>query len=162
MTTADWTQQMEEAAKQWTDVQKQLWSSWGEATQQASSNVQAKAMWQQMNDNWRNAVHRMLDMQVETARLWSESVASSDALEGMTQWAEQSYQMTRQWSTVQKQLWDNWFQMMEKVDPAQIPNVMEMTNQPMAQLWNQMSEQATAMQQEWVKAWSAWQPTKKG
>jgi hypothetical protein len=29
-------------------------------------------------------------------------------------------------------------------------------------LWNEMSQQATTMQQEWMKSWSMWQPTKKG
>ncbi|MEZ4675616.1 MAG: hypothetical protein R2932_15400 [Caldilineaceae bacterium] len=53
MATVDWTQQLEEATKQWTEVQTQLWSSWGEAAQKASSQAQAKAVWQQMIDQWK-------------------------------------------------------------------------------------------------------------
>lgn len=162
MATVDWTQQLEEATKQWTEVQTQLWSSWGEAAQKASSQAQAKAVWQQMIDQWKNVVHRMLEMQVETARLWSENVAESELLEGMAQWTNQSYQMTQQWSAVQKQLWDNWFQMLEKVDPTKLPNATELNNQPVIKLWNDMSQQAATMQQEWMNAWTMWQPGKKG
>jgi len=157
----DWTQQMEEMGKQWTDVQKKLWLSWNEAAKQASANVQAKAMWQQMLDTWQNAVHRMLDMQVESARLWSESVAASETVESTIQWAEQFYLMTKQSSAVQKQLWDGWFQMAEKLDPMQMQNMMDMSTQPM-NLWKEMSQQAMMMQKEWMKNWSAWQPSKKG
>ncbi len=162
MATMDWTEQMETVTKQWTDVQKQLWTSWGVAAQQATTKAQAKAVWQQMIDQWRNAVYRMLEMQVETTRLWSESVADADALEGMAQWAEQSYRMTEQWSKVQKQLWSNWFQLLEQVDPGQLPSSLEANNHPMMQFWNDMTQQASTMQQEWIKSWTAWQPSKKG
>lgn len=155
----DWTQQMEDMGKQWTDVQKKLWMGWNEAAKQATTTVQAKAMWQQMLDTWKNAVYRMLDMQVESARLWSESVAAGETMESTVQWAQQFYQMTKQSSTVQKQLWDGWFQMVEKLDPTQIQNMMDMTNQPM-NMWKEMSQQAMTMQKEWMKNWSAWQPGK--
>jgi hypothetical protein len=155
----DWTQQMEEMGKQWTDVQKKLWLNWSEAAQQASTNVQAKAMWQQMLDTWKNAVYRMLDLQVESARLWSESVAASETMESTVQWAEQFYRMTKQSSTVQKQLWDGWFQMAERLDPMQMQNMMDMSAQPL-NLWKEMSQQAMTMQKEWMKTWSAWQPGK--
>jgi hypothetical protein len=162
MATMDWTQQMEEATKQWTDVQTKLWSGWGQAAQQATTQAQAKAVWQQMIDQWKNAVHRMLEMQVETARLWAENVGQSESLEGVAQWADQSYQMTKQWGTLQKQMWNSWFELLEQVDPAQMPAAMEFNQQPMMKLWNEMSQQATTMQQEWMKSWSMWQPTKKG
>lgn len=162
MTVTDWSEQMEEATRQWTDVQTKLWSSWGQAAQQASTKAQAKAVWQQMIDQWKNMVHRVLEMQVETARLWAENISNSEALEGVAQWADQSYQMTKQWAVFQKQMWDSWFEMMEKVDPSQMPGAMDFNNQPMMKLWNEMTQQAQTMQQEWVKSWSMWQPTKKG
>lgn len=155
----EWTQQIEEMSKQWTDMQKKLWLNWNEVAKQASTNVQSKAVWQQMVDTWKNAVYRMLDMQVESARLWSESVAANETMAGSVQWAKQFYQMTKQTSAVQKQLWDSWFQMAEKLDPIQMQNMMEMSSQPM-NLWKEMSQQAMNMQNEWMKNWSAWQPGK--
>lgn len=155
----EWTQQIEEMSKQWADTQQKLWLNWNEVAKQASTNVQTKAVWQQMLDTWKNAVYRMLDMQVESARLWSESVADNEAMASSVQWAKQFYQMTKQTSTVQKQLWDGWFQMAEKLDPAQMQNMMEMSSQPM-NLWKEMSQQAVNMQNEWMKNWSAWQPGK--
>jgi len=162
MAPMDWTEQMENATKEWNDVQSKLWSSWGQAAQQATTQAQAKAVWQQMIDQWKNAVYRMLEMQVDTARLWSENVAQSESLDGVAQWADQSYQMTKQWGALQKQLWSSWFDMLEKVDPAQIPSATEFNQQPMMKLWNEMSQQATTMQQEWMKGWTMWQPSKKG
>ena len=159
MATTDWTQQMEEATQQWTEMQRKLWSSWGETAKQATTKVQAKAMWQQTLDMWRNSIHRMLEMQVETARLLSENVNDSKSLEGVAQWADQSYEMTKQWSAVQKQMWDSWFQMVEKIDPTQLNNVMDLDNQPVMKFWKDMSQQASSMQQEWMKAWSVWPPT---
>lgn len=155
----EWTQQMEEMGKQWTDMQKKLWLNWNEAAKQASTTVQAKAVWQQMLDSWKNALYRMLDMQVESARLWSESIAAGETPEVTVQWAEQFYQMTKQSSVVQKQMWEGWFQMMEKFDPMQMQKMMEMGQQPM-NFWKDMTQQAQTMQQEWMKNWSAWQPGK--
>lgn len=169
MTTVDWTEQMEAVTKQWTDTQRQLWSSWSAAAQQATTTAQTKAAWQQMVDLWKNSVHRMLEMQVDTARLWSESVAESDALEGVAQWAEQSYEMTKQWSAMQKQLWDGWFQILEKMEPTHFSNVMgsnpigsskDLNSQPMMKLWSDMMQQAGSMQQEWVKSWTSWPSSK--
>ena len=155
----EWTQQIEEMSKQWADTQKKLWFNWNEAAKQASTTVQTKAVWQQMLDMWKNAVYRMLDMQVESARLWSESVADNEAMASSVQWAKQFYQMTKQTSAVQKQLWDSWFQMAEKLDPTQMQTMLEMSSQPM-NLWKEMSQQAVNMQNEWMKNWSAWQPGK--
>lgn len=155
----EWTQQMEEMGKQWVDMQKKLWTGWNEAAKQATTTIQAKAVWQQMLDTWKNTVYRMLDMQVESTRLWSESVAANEAMESTVQWAQQFYQMTKQSSMVQKQLWDGWFQMIEKLDPTQLQNMMDMSNQPM-NFWKEMSQQTLNMQKEWMKNWSAWQPGK--
>lgn len=155
----EWTQQMDEMGKQWADMQKKLWLNWNEVAKQASANVQTKAVWQQMLDAWKNAVYRVLDMQVESARLWSESVANNEAMANNVQWAKQFYQMTKQATAVQKQLWDGWFQMAEKLDPMQLQNMMEMSSQPM-NLWKEMSQQAMNMQKEWMKNWTAWQPGK--
>jgi len=157
----NWTQQMDEMSKQWNDVQKKLWTSWQEAAQQASPQGQAKAMWQQMFTTWKN----MLDMQVESVRLWSESVVTGGAPDATVQWAEQFYQMTKQSSNVQKQLWDSWFSMVDQVDLAampNMPNMMNMNSQPMVKLWQEMAQQTTKMQQEWLKNVNAWQPGKKG
>lgn len=155
----EWTQQMDEMSKQWADMQKKLWVNWNEVAKQATTNVQSKAVWQQMLDTWKNAVYRGLDLQVESARLWSESVANNEAMANSEQWAKQFYQMTKQATAVQKQLWDGWFQMAEKLDPMQMQNMMEMGSQPM-NLWKEMSQQALTMQKEWMKNWSAWQPGK--
>ena len=112
-----------------------------------------------MLDSWKNALYRMFDMQVESARLWSESIAAGETPEVTVQWAEQFYQMTKQSSAVQKQMWEGWFQMMEKFDPMQMQKMMEMGQQPM-NFWKDMTQQAQTMQQEWMKNWSAWQPGK--
>ena len=154
----NWTQQMEEMSRQWHDVQKQLWASWQETAQQATPQGQAKAMWQQMLTTWKN----MLDIQVESVRLWSESVVTGGAPEATVQWAEQFYQMTKQASTVQKQLWDSWFTLADQMDPTSMPNMMNMNNQPVMRLWQEMAQQTVKMQQEWMKNANPWQPGKKG
>ena len=56
-------------------------------------------------------------------------------------------------------MWDSWFQMVEKIDPTQLNNVMDLDNQPVMKFWKDMSQQASSMQQEWMKAWSVWPPT---
>lgn len=154
----NWTQQMDEMSRQWSDVQKQLWISWQEAAQQATPQGQAKAMWQQMLTTWKN----MLDMQVESVRLWSESVVTSGAPELTVQWAEQFYQMTKQASAAQKQLWDSWLNAADQLDPMTMPNMMNMGGQPVVRLWQEMTQQTMKMQQEWMKTMNPWQPGKKG
>ncbi len=156
----DWTQQMDQMTKQWTEAQKQLWSSWAEATKRGNG-VQAKALWQQIMESWRGSVNQMLDMQGEGLRVWSESMASADLPEPMSQWVEQLRQMTKQWTGTQKQLWENWFQMVEKFDPLASGMSAMPETQPMMKMWQEMTQQALNVQQQWMKNWGNWQPSKR-
>jgi hypothetical protein len=156
----DWTQQMDQMTKQWTEAQKQLWSNWAEATKRGNG-TQAKALWQQILASWRTSVHQMLDMQGEGLHAWSESVGSTDLPEPINQWTEQLRQMSKQWTGTQKQLWDNWFQMIEKLEPMASGVGPTLETQPMMKMWQEMTQQALSVQQQWMKNWGSWQPNKR-
>lgn len=152
----DWAQQMEQMTKQWTDTQKMFWSNWANGAGQSSA-PQTRAMPQQMLDAWQTSVHQMLDGQAEGVRLWAEGIASSGAPEATRQWANQLYQMTRQWTSNQKLMWDGWFQMVSKFDPGQAASTPSLDMQPMLKLWQEMAQQTMNAQQQWMKTWSSWQ-----
>lgn len=152
----NWTQQMEEMTKQWSAAQKLLWANWADAVKQ-NNQAQANALWQQIMDAWQSSVKQMLEMQGEGMRLWVESLKHSDLPEPMSQWAEQLHQMTKQWTGSQQQLWEQWFQFVEKLDPTQ--SMSQTTSaQPMFKLWQDMTQQAFTAQQQWLQNWNVWQP----
>lgn len=153
----NWTQQMDEMTKQWGMAQKLLWASWAEAVKQ-NNQAQAQALWQQILDAWQGSVQQMLEMQGEGMRLWVESLKRSELPDPMQQWAEQLYQLNKQWTGNQQQLWEQWFQFVTKLDPTTM-NVNPNANaQPMFKLWQEMTQQAVAAQQQWLQHWNAWQP----
>lgn len=157
----DWTQQMEQMTKQWMDAQKVFWNGWAENARRSAA-APTTLMWQQMLAAWQTSVRQMLDAQVEGIRLWTEGVAGSGAPEHVQQWADQLYQMTKQWTSSQKQMWDGWFLVMEKLDPPGSTSVPGMDMQALIKQWQELGQQAMNDQQQWLKTWSAWQPGKKG
>jgi hypothetical protein len=152
----NWTQQMDEMTKQWSAAQKLLWDNWADAVKQ-NNQAQARALWQQILEAWQGSVKQMLAMQSEGMGLWVENLRRSDLPEPMSQWAEQLHQITKQWTGSQQQLWDQWFQFVEKLDPTLATSQPNGT-QPMFKLWQDMTQQALTAQQQWMQAWSAWQP----
>lgn len=152
----NWAQQMDEMTKQWSAAQKLLWASWADAVKQ-NNHAQANVLWQQIMAGWQSAVQQMLAMQGEGMRLWVESLKHSDLPEPMSQWAEQLYQMTKQWTGSQQQVWEQWFQFVEKLDPTQSMN-QAASAPPMFKLWQEMTQQAFTAQQQWLQNWNAWQP----
>jgi hypothetical protein len=153
----NWTQQMDEMGKQWSAAQKMLWASWAEAVRQ-NNQAQAQVLWQQILDAWQGSVKQMLDMQGEGMRLWVETLKHNDLPAPMQQWAEQLYQMSKQWTGSQQQLWAQWFQFVAKLDPTMPSLNQSVTTPPMFKLWEEMTQQAFSAQQQWMQNWTAWQP----
>lgn len=145
----EWTQQITELTQQWSEAQKKLWSNWPSVLDPAST-ANFDTQWGQVVDAWQQSVHQLLDTQAENLRLWAAGVAATDSPENMIQWAEQLQQMTQQWISGQKQLWDNWFHLIKHVTPNQAPNL---NAQPMLKAWQETAKQMFHAQQEWLKIW---------
>jgi hypothetical protein len=157
----DWTQQMEQLSKQWLDAQRAFWASWtGETSPNATpSNT---ALWLQMIEAWRTSLNQMLDIHAEGVRLWADQIATSDAAPAVQQGADQLQAMTKQWIASQKQLWEGWFLLLERLDPATLNHSSTYDPHSITKLWQEMAQQTMSAQQQWAKLWSNWQPGKKG
>ncbi len=157
----DWTQQMEQMSQQWLDAQRSFWASWAGGAPRSNATPSA-ALWGQMIEAWRASLNQMLDMHAEGVRLWADQVASSDAPITVQQGAEQLQAMTKQWIVSQKQLWEGWFMLLERFDPATLSQTPTYDAQSMARLWQEMAQQTMSAQQQWARLWSNWQPGRKG
>lgn len=160
----DWTKQMEEMTenmakawadvqKQMTDAQKQMWSSLAE-TADAWSDTQMESMWRQMVANWQEMVSRSLEVQSETMAVWIDNLKEAGAPEATIAWAQQMQETTKGWTGVQKEMWDNWFQMVSKYDPGVATANLGSGTQNLMKQWQEMAQNALQTQQEWLKSWS--------
>jgi hypothetical protein len=156
----DWAQQMEQMTKQWTETQRVFLSTWAGAVPRSDSTPDS-TQWRQMIEAWRTSVKQMLDMQAEGVRLWAEGVKVSGAGAPAEQWANQLQQMTNQWVTTQRQMWDGWFHLLENSGPSGGFRTNPFDAQSVARFWQDTAQQAMNSQQQWLQFWSAWQPGKK-
>lgn len=160
----DWTKQMEEMTqnmtKGWTDAQKQIldaqkkmWASFGGSTGPISGN-QVESMWRQAVSNWQQMVDKSLEAQSDLMAAWMESMQSAGMPEPMSVWAEQMRDITRSWTNAQQQMWDNWFQMIGKMEPGMDAAHRNAAAQTMMKQWQEMTQNMLQTQQEWLKSWS--------
>ena len=159
----DWTKQMEEMAqnmtKGWTDVQKQMvdaqkqvWSSFSGAAEQMTGG-QVDTMWRQTLTNWQQMVDKSLETQGDVMATWMDNLQSAGMPEPMAAWAEQMRAITKNWTAAQQQMWDNWFQMVGKMEPTLDATTMNAAAETMMKQWQEMTQNMLQTQQEWLKNW---------
>ena len=148
----DWNKQMqamtENMTKSWAEAQKSLWGNLMGAPAQA----QMPAAMRQSRLLWQAAVDQSLELQSDAARLWLEMVRQSGSPEAVITMSDQMKVAADQMTDYQKQLWQNWFRLLETMEPRADA---ASTGQPVVANWNEMMQNAMQTQQEWLKAVTA-------
>jgi hypothetical protein len=154
----DWTKQLEEMSKAWTQTQQKMWTNWAETAQTMSQN-QAKAAWGAMIDAWQMSMNQLLDAQADGVRQWADNAdALPNTPQGAHEWMLMCNDMTQHWTDTQKQLWNNWFDLVKEFNPAQFGDQMGVppaSGEPMLKFWQDAAQTMNNAQQEWTKTWSA-------
>jgi aspartate aminotransferase-like enzyme len=153
-TMIDWTKQAEEMAKSWAETQKKMWDNWLGVMQQEKG--QATEVWEKTVGAWEETVKNTLNVQAEWTRMWADSLKSIEgAPKEVSEWAAQAQEMAKQWGEAQKQLWDNWFAMVKKVEPAKMSGDWSEEGQKMFKTWQESTQKMMEAQTEWVRRWAA-------
>ena len=150
----DWTKQTQEMFKTWTDVQRKTWEGWLDTVKGFDAS-QPSQVWAETVDAWQKTVKNTLAAQVEGSRIWAESVTSAkDAPKESAEWAKQVQDMTKRWTEMQQQMWDNWFDVMKKSDPSKFAGNWEKEGQSFVKTWQDTVQKSMDTQAEWVRQWS--------
>ncbi|MEZ4660150.1 MAG: hypothetical protein R2911_21540 [Caldilineaceae bacterium] len=114
----EWTKQFEEMSKTWAQTQQKMWSNWAE-TAQSMGQKQAGAAWR--DDR------RLADVDESTAGCPDRRHA---AVGGQCRcvaqypqahaWMLMCSDMTQHWTDTQKQLWNNWFELVKEFNPEKL------------------------------------------
>lgn len=149
----NWQKQTEEMFKTWTETQKKMWENWTESLKNLGTGAgPTPESWTKMVDTWQGMVKSALDSQGKWAQMWVDNMTKIEGMpDNVVKWAEQSKEMTTRWNETQAQLWDNWFDMLKKVEPS----ALGVDGQKMFKTWQDTTQEMMKAQTEWVKSLSA-------
>jgi hypothetical protein len=152
----DWAKQTEEMMNAWTETQKKMWDNWLETVQQGADQSQAAEIWQKTVDTWEKTVKNSLDAQAEWTKAWAESLGTKvDVPEEMTAWANQAQEMAKRWGDTQQQLWQGWFDLVKKADPAKMAEAWGEEGQKAFQTWQESARKVMDAQMKWTSTWAS-------
>jgi len=152
----NWTKQVEEMAKTWTETQKMMWNNWLGSIQGLGQS-QSTEVWTKTIETWERSVNSTLEAQNEWNRMWTESFTNLNGLpKESLEWANQTQEMTKRWSDVQKQLWGSWFDIVKKIDPTKMAgNWNNKESQNVLQIWQESAQKIMQTQAEWARLWTS-------
>jgi hypothetical protein len=152
----DWAKQSEEMMKSWTETQQKMWGSWFDTMQKSGPQNQMVEMWQKTVEMWQKTVEGGLKAQSDWTRTWVESLNGQEGVsDGIVEWAKQAQEMNKQWTDTQQQLWQGWFELVKKVDPASMGNGWEEEGQKLFNSWQASAQKMIDAQKEWLNTWTA-------
>ena len=150
--TLDRSSAASDVYKRQVDAQKQVWSSFSGAAEQMTGG-QVDTMWRQTLTNWQQMVDKSLETQGDVMATWMDNLQSAGMPEPMAAWAEQMRAITKNWTAAQQQMWDNWFQVVGKMEPTLDATTMNAAAETMMKQWQEMTQNMLQTQQEWLKNW---------
>lgn len=149
----DWQKQTEDMVKNWTETQKKMWDNWTDSMKNFGTLPSTDA-WAKTVDTWQGSVKHALETQNEWSKMWVQNLSKMEGTpEQLLNWAKQSQEINARWNEVQKQMWDNWFETMKKVEPnSLLPGAGSEASQKMFQAWQDAAQQVMKAQTNWVEA----------
>lgn len=125
----EWQKQTEEMMEHWTSTQKQMWESWTEAMK-GFSNGQNIEMWTKTVETWQEMVKGNMDSQRNFTKMWIESLEKMENVPPQfIEWVKQTEQMNGQWTDMQVKMWNDWFEMVKKVEPVDMSKMVNLDSQ---------------------------------
>lgn len=147
----DWTKETQDMFKGWVDAQTKTWQSWLKSAQEFDASNPTE-LWDKTVDAWHDSIKGTLDAQIEGSRIWAEGLTSMEGAPKETQeLAKQVEQMTKDWTSLQQQMWDNWFEVVRKADPGQLGGDWDKNGANLLKTWQDMVQKMMSAQSEMMK-----------
>jgi len=150
METMEWAKQSEAMLKTWTETQKKMWDECMR-TVQGFGKSPSTEVWQKIVDSWNQTIQKVLDTQVEGARVWAENFTTAKGTPQETaEWAKQGQDLITRSTETQKQLWGSWFEVVKKFDASNMMN-WPRDGQKFLQSWQETIQKALDTQADWLR-----------
>jgi hypothetical protein len=147
----DWTKETQDMFKSWIDVQTKTWQSLLKSAQEFDASNPA-GLWEKTVDAWQDSIKGTLEAQIEGSRIWAEGLTSIEGAPKETQeLANQVQKMTKDWTSLQQQMWNGWFEVVRKADPAQFGGDWDANGVNMLKTWQDMVQKMMSTQSEMMK-----------
>lgn len=144
----DWSDQIAEYQRQWTEQQQHLLNDWLKAVQGAGTGTPPDT-WQKAINAIEQQVNNALDAQKQSLTALAKNAESVGSVpEPFTQWVQQMEQGIGQWSDIQQRLWKVWFDMLRSTAPTG-----QQPGEIFANSWRDMMQRATSIQTQWLSGW---------
>jgi hypothetical protein len=152
----DWTKQTEEVVKSWTETQKKMWDNWLKTVQQGPEQFQVANVWQKTLETWEETVKNTMSAQAEWMKMWTDGFDQQQGIpEEAIQWVKQAQTMNKQWADIQQQMWQSWFELVKKVDPAKMSDSLDAEGKKAFAVWQETADKVMEAQEKWTGMWTA-------
>jgi hypothetical protein len=150
----EWTKQVEEMFKAWSEAQKGLMDKWVESVK-SFTGAPDMEMWKKTLETWEDTAKNTFSSQAEWIQSWIENLKSIDNLpEQAVESVEQFQEMAGHWNKTQEELWAKWFEMLKDFDFSQPAEVITEAMKNPLQAWQQTTQKVMDAQAEWMKIWT--------
>ena len=141
----DWMKQTQDTITSWTETQQRLVEQWLNGLQNYEAQ-QAGEVWRQTLAVYEDSVHRTLQAQSAWLTSMMDQIKHAEAAPDVVrQQAAQGEALAKNWTGMQRQLFQTWFDVMKEFDPSRVSSS-----------WEQM---ATSWEREARRMFEAWRST---
>ena len=150
----DWTKQAEEMFNSWNTVQQKMWNNWLEHAQGAYAQpLDADQIWQQSLETWEKSVHSTLEAQNQWSEMWVENFSNmANVPPEAVNMVKQGQAIQQNFRNSQQELWQKWFELAKKVQPATMMGGLDGDAQTAFKTWQDSMQQMVNMQSQWMNA----------
>jgi len=145
----DWTDQITEFQRKWTEQHQKLMSNWFDMLQQASV-ASTHASWKQAVDLMEQQVNTVLDNEQKSLKTLVEHAQDiENTPRELGEWERQIEQGIDTWTDLQQRVWRLWFDMLRNTVPH------EQTSTTLARRWGETVQSFMEMQEQWLSDWKS-------
>lgn len=150
----DWSEQVQKMMQSWAETQQKMWSSWLESVEQLGRSPGA-GLWDRTLDTWQQSVNKTLDVQEDWVRAWAGRFRDVEgAPREVHDWAQEGEVMMKRWNDAQRELWDQWFEVLRKTRPEGGTLGQSGAGEDLVRAWQETARKAVDAQTQWAAAWA--------
>ncbi len=147
----DWSKQMQEAIKTWTDSQQKILEGVTKVMLEMVAPPSTNA-WEAGIDLWEKGVRAFLETQADWTRLLMRGAATVvNKSDPNGEWVERVQQITKLTTEFQEQYWKVWFSMLRQLDPIKNATLISEARS-LTESWIENIQRAIKLQEEWLQS----------
>lgn len=153
--TVNATQQAQDMALAWAEVQKAMWERWMRGVAPGVRPSYADA-WERVSaeviDAWERSVKLALQAQLEWTGMWTLRLGEDKrSPKEVVDWSRQTYELMKAWTDAQLEMWSAWFASLRKFGPFEYTNAFV----DVSKSWNDAVRTSLDASAEWMRTWTA-------